>query len=238
MESKKFLAGGKLGDFFHCLSVCKFVFDKTQFKSDILLSNSGDTFLKSLENTKNELYPILSQQEWFNSITLYNNEDYYINLSSFRHSNFLYQTSWIDLLFKTFFDGEETPRNYKWISVKEKDDTLSDCVLINRSIRNTVNEKNLEYNNIINNNKCYFICFEKSQYDNFAFKNDVELLLIDNLYDFIVKLNSCKLYVGNLTGPTAIATSMDVPRLIELPNNSDRSHYMNDKKYYDNFNCF
>jgi|688.fasta_scaffold163364_2 hypothetical protein len=238
MENKKFLAGGKLGDFFHCLSVCKFVYDKTQNKSDILLSNNGDTFLKSLTDTKEDLYPVLSQQEWFNSLSIYENEDYDINLSSFRHSRFLYQTSWIDLLFKTFFDGEETPKNYKWISIKEKDNKFSNSVLINRSLRYTDSQKNNEYQNFIKNNNCYFICFEKSQYESFEYKNEVELLLVDNLYDFVIKLNSCKFYVGNLTGPTAIATAMDIPRFIELPNNMDRTHYMNDKKYYDNFNSF
>ena len=49
-------------------------------------------------------------------------------------------------------------------------------------------------------------------------------------------LNSCKLYIGNLTSITAIAHAMGVPRLIELyTKNSDYIHYIGEKKYFDNF---
>lgn len=242
MVSKSYLAGGRIGDFIHSLCVCKRTWEKFNTKADIFISNQGDIFLKPLKDTVEDLLPVLSKQEWFNSIDIYNNQKIDINLIEFRKSPLLYKTCWIDLYFKTYFPGEDTPKNYSWISIDELDSSYNDVILINRKIGGDYKEKDKIYKQIIEDNKkCVFICFNLDQYLNFPFKDLIPVFVPNSLYDFFVKLNSCKLYVGNLTGPSAWATALDIPREIEIssnPGDIDRYHYLYDTEYYSNFKYF
>jgi hypothetical protein len=239
MENKSYLGGGKLGDFIHGLCVCKYVWEKTNSKADLFICNNGDVFEKPLDVTVQDLIPILKKQEWFNSLQIYNNQKIDINLINFRNSPLLYKTSWIDLYFQTFFDEETTPKDYSWIKIPEKDNSLKDIVLINRSIRKTHTQKDEIYKQIIEKHKnCIFVCFDSEQYEKFAYKDLLPMKNVESLYDFFVKLNSCKCYVGNLTGPSAWATSLNIPRVIELPDDEDRNHYLYDANFYTNFKFF
>ena len=161
MENKNYLGGGKLGDFIHGLCVCKYVWEKTNEKANLFISNQGDSFERSLKETIDDLYPVLKEQEWFNSIKVYENERVDINLINFRNSPLLYKTCWIDLYFQTFFEDELTPKNYSWIKIKEKDESLKDTVLINRSLRLACDSKNNIYGEIIKKHQnCVFICID------------------------------------------------------------------------------
>jgi hypothetical protein len=239
MENKSYLGGGKLGDFIHGLCICKSIWEKTNSKADIYIANVGDSFEKPLDITVQDLIPILKKQEWFNSIKVYDGENIDIDLNIFRNSPLLYKTSWIELYFQTFFNNEPTPKDYSWIKILEKDESLKDVVLINRSLRKTIFRKNEIYKQIIEKHeKCFFICFDSEQYENFPYKNLLPRLKVENLYDFFLKLNSCKCYVGNLTGPSAWATSLNIPRVIELPDDADRNHYLYDTNFYTKIKFF
>jgi hypothetical protein len=240
MASKKILSGGKLGDFIHTLCVCKYIYDTIGSKLDLYIANIGDNFEKPLEFTYNDLLPILNEQEWVNSFNIYNNEEIKVNLSEFRNSSLLYKENWSVILFEKFLFGNTIPKNYKWISIKEKDDSLCDTVLINRAPRYELsdNSRNVYINEIEKSKDCAFICFEDHQYESFPLKDRVRKLKCDSLYDFFVKLNSCKLYMGTLSGPTAFATALDIPRNVELPDTLDRAHYLGYENFSDNFKSF
>ena len=240
IETKTYLQGGKLGDLIHSLVVCKFNYDFFNYKADLYISNVGDTFEKGLEFTYNDLKPILEKQEWLNSFNIHQGENIDINLSTFRQSSHLYTTNWIEIYFKEFFNGMQPPTEYSWIELS-KDDSLSNTLLINRSMKPMTEKVNEIYRKILDDNKDLekvFICFDENQYNNFTFKNECRLLKVNSLYDFFEKINSCALFVGNQSGPMAWATSMNVNRIVELLARVDNIHYVRDKIYYKNFNWF
>jgi hypothetical protein len=239
MESKNYLAGPKLGDCINSLMVCKRNFELHGFKANIFLSDIGCFFEKGIEFTYNELLPVLKQQEWFSNLEFYKNQNIDIDLVSFRSSNYLYNDNWLNIFLKTFIN-ETPPKEYKWIDIKEKDFTLNDTLLINRSIRLPLSDSSEnKYEKLIEkHNNVKFICFDEEQYNNFKFKNKVELLKVSSLYDFFVKINSCKCFLGNQSSPTTIASSLNVPRIIELCDGIEAIHYRSDSLYYSNFRCF
>ena len=240
MESKKIVSGGKLGDFIHTLCVCKYIFDTTGAKTDLYIANFGDTFEKPLDFTFNDLLPILNEQSWVNSFNIYNNQPVEINLSDFRQSHLLLRENWNIILSEKFLGGNNIPKNYKWISLNEKDESLCDTLLINRAPRYhlTDNSKNVYIQEIEKSKDSAFICFDDHQYDSFPLKDRVRKIKCNSLYEFFVKLNSCKLYMGTLSGPTAWATALDISRKVELPETQDKMHYLGYENFCDNYQSF
>ena len=237
-ETKSYLQGGKLGDFIHSLVVCKFNWEFFGYKADLYISDAGVTFEKGLEFTYKDLKPILEKQEWLNSFGIHNGEDIDVNLSRFRQSRFLYTTNWIEIYFKEFLDDMMAPKEYSWIEM-DKDESLSDTLLINRSLKPMSEMVNGVYQSVLNNHqKKAFICFDVEQYNQFPLKEQCELIKVDSLYEFFKKINSSKLFIGNQSGPMAWATSMNVSRGIELLATSDNIHYIKDKEYYSQFDYF
>jgi hypothetical protein len=231
-ETKSYLQGGKLGDFIHSLAVCKFNWDFFGYKADLYISNAGESFEKGLDFTYNDLKPILEKQEWLNSFNIHTDEQIDVNLSRFRQSRFLYTTNWLEIYFNEFLDGITPPKEFKWIEM-DKDELLSDTLIINRSLKPMSEMVKGVYQSVINEHqKKAFICFDEEQYNQFPLKNQCELIKVDSLYEFFKKINSAKLFIGNQSGPMAWATSMNVSRGIELLATMDNIHYIKDKEYY------
>jgi hypothetical protein len=237
-ETKSYLQGGKLGDFIHSLVVCKFNWDFFGYKADLYISNTGEQFEKGLDFTYNDLKPILEKQEWLNSFNIHKDEQIDVNLSRFRQSRFLYTTNWLEIYFKEFLDDIAPPKEFTWIEM-DKDESLSDTLLINRSLKPMSEKVNGVYQSVLNEhqNKA-FICFDVEQYNQFPLKDQCELIKVDSLYYFFKKINGSKLFIGNQSGPMAWATSMNASRGIELLATMDNVHYIKDKEYYSQFDYF
>ena len=237
-DTKSYLQEGKLGDFIHSLVVCKFNWEFFGYKADLYISNDGGHFEKGLEFTYNDLKPILEKQEWLNSFNIYNGEIIDVNLTRFRQSRFLYTTNWLEIYFKEFFDDMMPPPEYSWIEL-EKDETLSDTLLINRSMKSMSEQTKGIYQGVLNEfEKKVFICFDELQYQNFPLNDQCEMLRVNSLYEFFTKINGSKLFIGNQSGPMAWATSMNISRGIELLATIDNVHYIKDKEYYSQFDYF
>ena len=237
-DTKSYLQEGKLGDFIHSLVVCKFNWEFFGYKADLYISNDGGHFEKGLEFTYNDLKPILEKQEWLNSFNIYNGEIIDVNLTRFRQSRFLYTTNWLEIYFKEFFDDMMPPPEYSWIEL-EKDETLSDTLLINRSMKSMSEQTKGIYQGVLNEfEKKVFICFDELQYQNFPLNDQCEMLKVNSLYEFFTKINGSKLFIGNQSGPMAWATSMNISRGIELLATIDNVHYIKDKEYYSQFDYF
>ena len=237
-ETKSYLQGGKLGDFIHSLVVCKFNWDFFGYKADLYISNVGEQFEKGMEFTYNDLKPILEKQEWLNSFSIHNGEPIDVNLSRFRQSRFLYTTNWLEIYFKEFLDDITPPKEFAWIEM-DKDETLSDTLLINRSMKPMSEQVTGIYQSVLNQfEKKAFICFDEEQYNNFTLKDQCELIKVNSLEEFFIKINGSKLFIGNQSGPMAWATSMNASRGIELLATIDNVHYIKDKEYYSQFDYF
>lgn len=235
----RYLAGGKMGDFIHMMFVCEYIFSTTGEKADIYLSNSGDAFEYGVNIAYEDLKPIMQTQSFVNTFNIYNGEQIDVDLNKFRESPYLYQSNWLEIYSNTFLQGVKIPTEYSWIDLP-KDNKYSNSLMINRSITNNIidNDTMIGYETLIQDNKfdaIYFLCFNEKQFDNFPLKDKVKILKVDTLYDFFIKIRSCKFFIGNQSGPFAWASSMNIPRALETHPTIDRIHYMRDKIYYKNF---
>lgn len=241
---KNYLVGGKLGDFIHGLVVCKRMYEKNGEKANVFIDNIGDPFERSLEFTYNELKPILEKQKWLNEFKIYSGEHVDVNINEFRNSEYLYKTNWLNIYFKTFIGrDEEPPKEYQWIEMS-KNPEFTNTLLVNRSsTRVGLMDENViqRYLNLITRfERRYFICFDKSQYENFQLKSYFDLIIVSNLYEYFEIINSCKLFIGNQSGPYAWASAMNTPRILEIFKTGnqitiDGIHYLTDDQYYQNF---
>lgn len=241
MENKSFLAAGKLGDFIHQLCVCKYTYEQTGQRVNLYVTNKGEDFERPLEATYQELLPVISKQCWLNEFKIYDSDKHKVDadLSGFRTSPLLYRTNWLRLYFQTFLNISDPPKNYKWIDIETIDESCNDLVLINRSVHRSpiTPSKHAIYDRLISEYKCAFICYEESQYNSFPYSSKIPMIKVNSIEEFYIKLNSCKHYCGNLSAPSAMATSLNKSRLIEL-HPGDGAHYQSDDMFYTKFKWF
>ena len=88
MKILNFIVGGRTGDFIHNLMVVKSLCEKNNAKANIFLSHNhgGDLFYKSLEETLNDLSPLIVYQPYIKSFRLYTDEPIHYNLNQWRNS--------------------------------------------------------------------------------------------------------------------------------------------------------
>jgi hypothetical protein len=237
------LIGGKLGDFIHCMYVPFYLYKTTGIASHIYMCDSGNSYFNNanfefgLENTYKELYPIVMQQEYVKSFSLWNNQKIDINTIKFRDSEFLYKTCWTEILTNTFFGVNQKPLHGAWMrydkSIPKDDDTL----LISRKLKNSMPQIVLdEYKRQIAKYKKVIYLGSPQNYQEFAFKDLCANEFPQTLSDWFVQINSAKAFLANQSGPAAIACALNAPRVIELLPKSthlDDIHYIGEAQYSD-----
>jgi len=214
-----YISGGLLGDFIHQLSVINEMFINTNRKGILYINNFKDCpFRYEISKTYKDTYKLVTEQNYILEYKIYNNEKYDINLSSWRYSNLLYKTTWD----KIFIDTYKISWGInKWINVG-KDDKWKDMILINKSSYRDCNNINFSYINEKYGNKTKFVCFNIEEYNNFCNTfniYNIELCQLDNLYDLCVAINSCKLFIGNLSSPLAFAYALHKKSIVGIPLN-------------------
>lgn len=239
-----YLIGGRLGDFIHSLSIPKFHYENSGIKSNILISNSGDIFSNGLENTYKELIPIMESQEYVDTFKLYNNQTIFLDLSNFRQSLHIYTTCWNEIFFKTYLPlhNQEVPNEYTWLKATKIIPELKNTILVNRANRSPMNDstKN-KWNKIFEKYPDFifqFICSNINQYNDFEFRNKMNILYCPTLEELVNCIASCPLFIGNQSTPYAIASALNKNRIVELMDTIDSIHYINDIKYYKNMSYF
>jgi len=233
-----YLAGGKMGDFIHSMIVCKYRFDETGEKANVYLSNGGHSFEFDLEFTHNQLKPLINHQPWIQEFEIHSGQTVDVDLTAWRSSNLLYKTNWLEIYSNYYLNDAKIPNEYKWITC-DVDNTYRNSLMINRSLKTTDDSKLYVYNDLISQyDEAYFVCFDIKQYYQFPLHYKTRLIVATDLYDFFVKIGSCHAFIGNQSGPFAWASSMNIPRAVELLDIPDRNHYINDSNYYDYFNHF
>lgn len=232
-KTKNYLCGGRLGDFIHSLYVIMCQYETTNVKGNIYITDQlqygGDRFSSTLKQTYEELYPIVIKQSYIKSFEIYNNQVIDVNLNYFRHSNILYNASWLQIMASSFnFALLEKP----WIYM-DTNDKYKNTILIHQSINSHRKLNNFLpiLENIIKNNNCLFLTCNKTEYDSFHFKHLVPLELKTSLYEMYVAINSCKMFIGNQSSPLAMAYSLFQPLICESTEGSFYTH----KHYKENY---
>lgn len=246
-----FIMGGKLGDLIQSLITVKGICNKSNKKANLYIYDIGWEF--GINNVYKELYSIITQQLYINSfeiltdyeldviqtptqnslIQIFNKnliEEGYIDLGSYIRSPFLYKCCWSELYSKTF--EFEIPSENNWLTYNQINDKLTDKVLIHRKHGNRINENfpidliHKEYGD-----KLIFVSSSENEYKNFKLYNKIEFLKMVTLEDWFTSINSCQMFIGNLTGPTTISNALDKLRIVELPHTIDIYHTIGEEKY-------
>lgn len=239
-KTHDFVTVGKIGDIIHQLFVLKTIHEITGYKQNLYLSNSmlfGHTFYRSIELVYEDLYDLISSQPYINKFEIHNpNFKNVFNLSTWRW-NLKHETltsSWTDLLCD--FYGLPTPSKIdSWVFYDQKNSFFDNKVIIHRSFKNT--HENFPWEDIVSKNDCVFVGFDTNhvEWKNFHHKDHVQYVRFDKFSDYYSALNSCKFYVGNLTGPTAMAQSICKPRFLELSSPSINTYLKDEERFKDFF---
>jgi hypothetical protein len=225
----KFLLGGRLGDLIHVLWVAK----NTPGKHDFFITDRrdlhSDGFQYPLQQTVDELLPVLAPQSWFNSLTIYDNQiefgETLGNLSMWRR--YVYSNSWTPLLASTFGPAAtggpwiELPKISGW------EEMIVFHCSVHAARRGHWNVAIDKYND----HRAVFVGTEE-EYRLFGYQ--MEFYQPKNLREHFDIINSCKYFIGNQSAPLAMAHSLDVPRLAIL-NKVDEIAYRGEEKYFKNF---
>lgn len=247
--------GGKLGDFIHSMYAVKRICETNNIKANVYMVDFGWEY--AIENTFNELKPILLNQKYIKSfsiltdyylhsdqrpeknspIEIFNEKiksEGYIDLGSYISSPHLYKMCWTEFYSKTF--NFDISSDYPWIEFNKIDETFKDKVLIHR--RNNpvrINDK-FPINQILEEygDRLVFIASSVSDYENFKFKDKVPFIKIETIENWFLAINSCDMIITNLSAPAVISHSLDKLRIIELPNTADSHHCMGEEKFSSN----
>lgn len=228
---KNYVTGGKLGDLIHILYVIMTNYKTTKHKGNLYIDGNmrygGDRFLTSVDVIYNELKNIISIQPYINKFEILKNNlpDNLINLNFWR--NYTCKMSWLEML---SFAYKIPILTHKYLTVyNKKDDKFIGKILIHRS--NHRHTSYFPWLEIVAKNKCTFVTCDQSEYNNFPFKNFVDVHLCSNLDEYVDALNSCEFFIGNQSSPLAIAYALHKPMLCELTP-VDSIHYVRLEKYH------
>ena len=248
--------GGRLGDFLHAMFAVKSICEQNNIKADVYMYDIGWEF--GIENTYAELKPLLLQQNYINSLNILENyeldptqepnhntpirvldkkllKEGYIDLGDYIRSPWLYKACWSELYSNTF--NFEIKKDHRWILHNGIDESFNGKVIIHRKNNPRMFNPNFPYKEIINRCKLEDVIFASSNqkdYDNFPYKQTIPFYKVTTLEEWFTIINSCGLYIGNLTGITVMAHAMDKLRIIELPHTMDALHCMGEERYTNN----
>jgi hypothetical protein len=234
----KYIIGGLFGDFIQSLSVVNEKFYQTGRKGIIYISNKGDAFRNGLENTYNDTYSIIKKQNYVKDFIIFDNHYYDIDLTSWRNEFHLmllltHEINWVDVYKQTY---NISWGKHKWLTV-ENDDNYIDKILINTTNYRWPIDLDLNLLYEMYKDKMYFIGLDIHQYIFFIQHThlDIPFIQCTTFYELTTRINSCKLFIGSLSGPLSIAHACHKDRIIGLNSSlEDRQLNMNFDKIWDN----
>lgn len=234
--------GPRLGDFLHSLVVPYYLWHEKQIKTNLYINEKYDSFMSSLDQTYNELLPIIQNQEYINIFQIYDESIHQIDidLNQFRFNQYLYKKSfWAIFMHTAFHEIPVVPYNLEILKI-EPDFTYQNCLLIHRRHDGDSNNPKIQkyYENVIKKfDKVFFIENGRQNYDKFFLKDRCELLNIPDLKKYMEVLKGCKILMVNICGTLAMASALNIPRIGELHGVHVR-HYAFDDLYFDNVEFF
>lgn len=250
METLDFIATGRMGDFIHSLFAVKNICEKHKIDANIYITDKvgtfgGDAWNLGIDRAYEDLRGLMMQPYIKKFEVLPDNfNGPYINLNNWRQGVYddclrdgYYSRSWSEFLSTEY--KFIIPENYSWLSTTIDDD-LTDTVVIHRSLHR--HNPNFFWKGILDTYKAaekdiVFLTCSQQEWDEFPFKDGVKLKLVETISDMAICINSCRLFIGNQSAPFALASALDVSRIVEL-DNEPGPFYMNETKYSRNIQWF
>jgi hypothetical protein len=241
-EPITYVAGGMFGDFIQSLSVVCEKFYETGRKGVLYLSNHGDKFRNSLEDTYQDTYSVIISQPYIHSYSIYENENFDFNLTKWRNNPMIYNSSfvrdnnWYDVYKYTY--AVEWGK-HKWLLVNN-DETWKERIVINTTSYRW--PKNIDFQNLYQRfgQDLLFISATPSEYEYFIEQTGlhIEYKQTETFQDLCSIISSCKLFVGSLSAPMSIAHATHTHRVIgqgsnicEIKLNADLDKIWNNAYY-------
>jgi len=231
-----YCSGGLLGDFVHNLSVINEMYIKTCRKGNLYLQNGngpgdyihGHEFRLGCTDTFNDVYPVISQQNYINKFTIHQGEKININLNTWRLAPI--SNNWYTN-FKKYF-GVEWGK-HKWLTVPIES-KWNDRVLINTTdygfpydfmqghvLSEQGISKRLDFNQLLDiyGNSLIFVAMDEKYYFNFIQRTGISSIpfyKMNSFTEMCIILNSCKKIYGSFSSPLAIAGALHKERFPPL----------------------
>lgn len=215
-----YLSGGAFGDFIQQLSIINEKFYKTGRRGVIYISQGndqsnysvkGDVFRNGLENTYNDTYQVLTSQRYIAGYEIYNGQPYNINLNVWRASPLLFKGNWY-YIFKQVYNVEWG--KHPWLDVP-LDPELNKYVVVNTTNYRWCTDLNFQIFYSAHKENLVFIGSDINQYNFFVQKTSLPIryIKINNFLELCTYIKSCKLFVGGLSAPLAIAHAVNKNRI-------------------------
>ena len=205
-----YLSGGLLGDFIHQLSVVNEKYQLTGRKGIVYMTNGVEPFRWGIEKTCQDIKPLVTSQSYIHDLRIDDGTKCDINLSKWRddlkceswHSVFKrhYNIDWSkNLWFKIQGNPEYTNTVFISTSPNRWWKEPFDCSMLVNQLGPDVR----------------FLASEKSNYDHFVSKTGIALPLVNpsNFTELVSAIQGCKLFVGTLSAPLAIADALHKKRI-------------------------
>jgi GR25 family glycosyltransferase involved in LPS biosynthesis len=216
----RYLSGGKLGDFIHQLSVIQEKYIETGKKAILYITNTGDNFALGLNRAYNDTKTLIMSQPYIYDFKIYNGEQYDINLSDWRNNKLTHHTNW-HTLFKAQYKVEWG--THPWLHVSNTKPEFNDIILFN-CVMLRFPEK-IDFGKLFDQHgreNIRFITENMDEYIKFKDKTGLELqvYLANSVEDFVITINSCKMFIGTLSSPLTYAYALhkkNITLVNELP---------------------
>ena len=194
-------AGGMLGDFIHFLSIINEKYLQTGRKGTLYLMNK-DTFRYGLERAFADTYKFVMEQQYIHSFQIHKGETTDVDLNDWRRSHLLYKVNW-HFIFKDYYNVSWGV--HPWILTNQVDVNLKDKILV---CQTSIRVREIDYPKFFQEHgldisEAIFLTQDENQTC-----NDMPIHHVKSLDEMIIAINSCKLYIGNLSSPTAIANAL------------------------------
>lgn len=194
----RYIAMGLLGDFIHQLSVVNEHFLNTGRKGIVYLTNYG-SFRNGREKAYTDTYNIIKSQPYIEDYLLYNDQEYDIDLTKWITSPLLFYINW-NKLYKEVYDVNWG--SHPWITINKKDERWKDTIFVHTSINRPIDPSIL----IMSIDKAIFISEDENEYNDFAKRvKPIRYFKPSCFREMVVSIASCKLFIGSLSAPLAIA---------------------------------
>ena len=223
-----YIGGGRLGDFILSLSVINEMFYKTGRKACLYLSNKGDTFSFGLEKSYKDIYDLIISQPYISSFHIYDNQSVDIDLTLWRQSPLLYVKNWFHIYSNTY---NVEWGQHKWLSLPILNEYENIILISTNSYRFP---KFIDFKNIHEryNEKIMFISQDIEYYTDFKTRTNLDIPFIqpNSFIELCSIINSCKLFIGNLSCPLTLAFACHKPHVVGFYDIRDDDHNR-DMKY-------
>lgn len=240
-----------LGDFIHSMAAIKNICEREQAKANIYISDNirvfgGDYWKLSIEKTFYDLYELIKEQPFVNKFEIcdYVFNKPYININNWRihiarthASQRYYSESWSEILSSAF--NYKMPTEYKWLTYDKADSNTKNKIVIHRSLHR--HNPSFDWIKVLEQIKeeVLFLTSSEAEWLNFPYKHydNITPKIVDTVSEMASCINGCKFFIGNQSAPFALASALDIPRLVEL-DIEPSPFYMPESKYSENISWY